>query len=72
MKTYQLILVIFMSCFSATVFAHTGHDHNSSFAILSHALWIAPVMIVAAILYSRNLKKTYQIKSTKQTNNIEG
>ncbi|MBL4899878.1 MAG: hypothetical protein JKX76_09595 [Colwellia sp.] len=72
MKTKQLILMIFMSCFSAVTFAHAGHDHNSPFAILSHSLWIAPLMIVAALLYSKNLRKIYRIKSTKQKSNTEG
>ncbi|NQY88564.1 MAG: hypothetical protein HRT51_12625 [Colwellia sp.] len=72
MKTKQLILMIFMSFFSAVTFAHAGHDHSSPLAILSHLFWIAPVMIVAAILYSKTLNKNYRIKSTKQKNNVEG
>lgn len=72
MKTKQLVLMIFMSTFSAVTFAHGGHDHNSPFAILSHLLWIAPVMIAAALLYSKNLRKIYHIKSVKQKNKVEG
>ncbi|PCI58136.1 MAG: hypothetical protein COB45_00725 [Gammaproteobacteria bacterium] len=66
MKTTQLILIIFMSCFSAVTFAHAGHDHNSPLALLSHLFWVVPVIIIAAILYSKNLKKEYGIKPTKQ------
>ncbi|MBL4764742.1 MAG: hypothetical protein JKX67_05620 [Colwellia sp.] len=72
MKTKQLILMIFMSFFSTVTFAHAGHDHSSPFATLSHLFWLAPVMIVAAIIYSKGLNKNYRIKSTKQKNNEEG
>lgn len=72
MKTTQLILLIFISCFSTITFAHAGHDHNSPFAILSHLFWVVPVIIVAAILYSKNLKKEYGIESTKPKGNIKG
>ncbi|MBL4823009.1 MAG: hypothetical protein JKX90_05745 [Colwellia sp.] len=72
MKTKQLILIIFMSFFSTVTFAHTGHDHSSPWATLNHLFWLAPVIIVAAIIYSKTLNKNYRIKSTKQKTNVEG
>lgn len=72
MKIKTLVIFIFISCFSSIAFAHAGHDHNSPFALLSHLLWIAPVMILAAVIYSKNLKKTYQMKSSKQQSSKEG
>lgn len=72
MKINRMVLLFLMSCYSAMSHAHTGHDHNSLFAIITHALWIAPVMIIAAILYQKNLIKSYRIKAENKKATHEG
>lgn len=55
-----------MSFISAPIFAHAGHDHNSTMANLVHLLWIAPAIVAVAMLYSKLLKKDDSIKSNKK------
>lgn len=62
MKIIQLIILSISLLVSASSFAHVGHDHNSSFANLIHLLWLTPALIALAVLYSKLLKKNYQIK----------
>lgn len=72
MKINRMILLFLMSCYSTISHAHTGHDHSSFFAIIIHTLWIAPVMIIAAICYQRNLMKNYRIKAKNEKAIHEG
>ncbi|MCJ8318194.1 MAG: hypothetical protein MJK12_01085 [Colwellia sp.] len=71
MKVKQIIVAIFFSCFSAISFAHEGHDHNTFSAVFIHLLWLAPAMIVATVIYSNILKKSYGMKSASHEKNIE-
>lgn len=65
MKTYQLVIVCITVLLSSPSFAHAGHDHTSMFSGLVHLVWLAPAIIAAGVLYSKVLKKNYQIKSSK-------
>jgi hypothetical protein len=66
MKAYSLGLFIISLLISIPVCAHAGHDHSSIFANIIHLLWLAPAFVALAILYSKILKKIYQIKASKQ------
>ncbi|MGL1956042.1 MAG: hypothetical protein OCD00_01825 [Colwellia sp.] len=66
MKIYKITLLFLMSFISAPIFAHAGHDHNSTMANLVHLLWIAPAIVAVAMLYSKLLKKDDSIKSNKK------
>ena len=48
------------------VFAHAGHDHSSIFANIIHLLWLAPIFVTLAIIYTKFLTKNYQMKPQKK------
>ena len=62
--------MIFLTCFSAITFAHDGHDHGSSLAVMVHLLWFAPLLIVVAVVYSKNFNKNYGINSGNRNSKI--
>jgi len=70
MKIIQLIILSISLLTSASSYAHAGHDHTSTFASLVHLFWLVPILIAAAILYSKLLQKNYKIKNTH--NKIKG
>jgi hypothetical protein len=51
---------------SFPVFAHAGHDHSSIFANIIHLLWLAPIFVTLAIIYTKFLTKNYQMKPQKK------
>jgi len=65
MKIYPLIILGVVFLISSPSFAHAGHDHNSMSASFIHLVWLTPTLIALGILYSKLLKKNYQIKTTK-------
>jgi len=65
MKAYLFLVLCISVLFSSPSFAHAGHDHTSILTSLIHLLWLAPALIALVVLYSKLLKKNYQIKSTK-------
>jgi len=65
--TAHALGIFFISLFtSVPVFAHAGHDHLSLFANIIHLLWLAPVFVTLAILYTKFLTKNYQMKPSKK------
>jgi len=71
MKIFQLIVLSTSLLISAASFAHSGHDHSSSFSNLIHLLWLTPALIALAVVCSSKLlKKNHKMKATKpQSNN---
>jgi len=65
MKAYLFLVLCISVLFSSPSFAHAGHDHTTMLSSLVHLLWLAPALIALVVLYSKLLKKNYQIKSTK-------
>ncbi len=65
MKIYSLIILCLTLLVSAQSFAHAGHDHTTMLSSLVHLFWLAPALIALVALYSKLLKKNYQIKTTK-------
>lgn len=65
MKTYSLIILAITLLMSSPSFAHAGHDHSSMLASLIHLFWLAPALVALVVLYSKLLKKNYQIKPAK-------
>ena len=45
----QKCALIFLSATPLSVFAHAGHDHQSNLSFLVHAIWLAPIILVAYI-----------------------
>ena len=63
MIIYPLILLNIIFLLSSPAYAHAGHDHTSIQASFIHLLWLAPALIALAVLYSKLLKKNYQINT---------
>ncbi len=63
MKLFSLIIFCISLVISQPIFAHAGHDHASNLASLIHLAWLAPALIAVALLYTKLLKKNYQIKT---------
>ncbi len=66
MKIYSLIMLSITLLISSPAFAHAGHDHTSILASLVHLVWLTPALIALVLLYTKLLKKNYQIKPTKK------
>ncbi|WP_163133074.1 hypothetical protein [Agarivorans sp. Alg241-V36] len=41
-----------------SVFAHPGHDHQSSWSMLIHLLWLAPIVVAGGLLFATHNKTT--------------
>lgn len=54
-------LLLLLSTSSLSAFAHAGHDHQSNWAFLMHALWLAPA-IFAVYMVVKLLKTKKQNK----------
>ena len=65
MRILKLVLTITILLITSPSFAHAGHDHTSMMASLIHLFWLAPAIIAIGILYSKLLRKNYQIKVNK-------
>ncbi|NKF52286.1 hypothetical protein G3R49_17135 [Shewanella sp. WXL01] len=50
----RVFVLIVLSLLPTLASAHPGHDHSSPYAGLVHLLWLAPVIIAAALLYSKS------------------
>lgn len=44
-------LAISAALLPCMVYAHAGHDHQSSWSNLVHFLWLAPIIVAAGLLF---------------------
>jgi len=61
MKFSSLAISCLLFIFSLPTFAHSGHDHGSVMSGLVHLAWLAPLLIVGVIIYSKVLNRNYRI-----------
>jgi|GEM_PF-1680398 len=70
MKKLSFINKALVACsvtlFSQLAWSHGGHDHSASDAGLIHLLWLAPVIIAAAIAYHHFSRKAKASQSANQ------
>ncbi|MBU2893271.1 hypothetical protein KO495_08010 [Colwellia sp. D2M02] len=63
MNATKLFISVLIFLSSATVLAHSGHDHNAANSTLIHLLWLAPVIVVMAAMSYRKIKATKSDKN---------
>ena len=60
----QKCALVFLSTKPLSVFAHAGHDHHSNWSFLVHAIWLAPIILVAYIVM--NVLKNKKLPSKEK------
>lgn len=54
--------LVLLSMTPLSAFAHAGHDHQSSWAFLIHAVWLAPIILATYIAVNLLKKKKSTLK----------